>query len=58
MGSLLVFYLLYNELLTSVGYMTTSILSLISVYMINTIRVVMRIQSSIHTLKLEMMNYL
>ena len=58
MGSLWVFYLLYNELLTSVGYMTTSILSLISVHMINTIRVVMRIQSSIHTVKLEMMNYL
>ena len=48
-----VFYLLYNEILTSVGYMTTSILSLILVYMINRIRVVMRIESSIDRLKLD-----
>ena len=48
-----VFYVLYNEILTSVGYMTTSILSCILVCMINRIHVVMSIQSSIDTLKLE-----
>ena len=48
-----VFYLLYNEILTSVGYMTTSILSFILVCMINEIHVVMRIQSPIHALKVE-----
>ena len=41
-------------MLTSVGYMTTSILSsFILVCMINKIHVVMSMQSSIDTLKLE-----
>ena len=44
-----VFYLLYNEILTSVGYITTSILSFILVCMINKIHVVMSLQSSIDT---------
>ena len=48
-----VFYLLHNGILTSVGYMTTSILSFILVCMINRIDVVMSTQPSIHTLKLE-----
>ena len=45
--------LLYDEILTSVGYTTTSILSCVLVRMINIIHVVMSIQSSIDTLKLE-----
>jgi len=48
-----VFNLLHNEILTSVGYMTTSIFSCVVVCMINIIYVVMSIQSSIDTLKLE-----
>ena len=48
-----VFYLLYNEILTSVGSITTSILSFILVFMVNRIHVVMSIQSSIDALKLE-----
>ena len=42
-----VFYLLLNEILTSVGYMTTSILSCILVCVTNRIHVVMSIQSSL-----------
>ena len=48
-----VFNLLYNEIVTSVGYMTTSILSCILVCTTNRIHVVMSIQASIYTLKLE-----
>ena len=48
-----VFNLLYNEILTSVGYMTTSILSCILVCMIDRIHVVSSIHSSIDTVKLE-----
>ena len=48
-----VFYLLYNEILTRVGYMTTSILSFMLVCMIDRIHVVMSIQASIDTLKVE-----
>ena len=48
-----VFYLLYTEKLISVGSVTTSVLSIILVYTINKIHVVMSIQSSIDTLKLE-----
>ena len=48
-----VFYLLYIEILTSVGYITTSILSFILVCMISRIHGVMGIQSSIDTLKWE-----
>ena len=44
-----VFYLLYNEILTSVGYMTTSIQKNVLICMINKIHVVMSIQSSIDT---------
>ena len=43
----------YNEILTSVCYMTASILSCILVCVINRIHVVMSIQSSIDTLNLE-----
>ena len=46
-------HLLYNEILISVGSMSTNILSFILVYMINKVHVVMSIQSSIDTLKLE-----
>ena len=48
-----VFNLLYNDILTSVGYMTTSILSCILVCMIDRIHVVLSIYSSIDTVKLE-----
>ena len=48
-----VFCLLYNEILTSVGYMTTSSLSCILVCMLHRTHVVMSIQSPIDTLKLE-----
>ena len=44
-----VFYSVYNEILTSVGYVTTCILSFILVCMVNRIDVVMSIQSSINT---------
>jgi len=47
-----VFYLLYNEILTSVGYMTVSILSFILVCIVDKIHV-MSIQSSIDTIKLK-----
>jgi len=47
-----VFYLLYDEILTSVGYMTTNILSFVFC-LIDKIHVVMSIQSSIDTLKVE-----
>ena len=40
---IVVLYLVYNEILTSVGYMTTSILSFILVYMIDKRHVVMSI---------------
>ena len=43
--------LLYNEILTSVGYMTTSILSCILVCMLNRIHVVMSVHSLIDTIK-------
>ena len=46
------FYLLYNEILTSVGYLTTNNLSCV-LCVINKIHVVMSVQSSIHTLRLE-----
>jgi len=48
-----VFNLLYSDILTSVGYMTTSILTCMLVCMINRIHVVLSIQSSIDTSKLE-----
>ena len=48
-----VFYVLYNEILTSAGCMTTSTLSLILVCMISRIHGVMSIQSSLDTLKWE-----
>jgi len=48
-----VVYLSNNEVLTHVGYITTSILSCILVCMINRIHAVMSIQSSTDTLKLE-----
>ena len=53
-----VFNLLYNEISTSVGCMTTRILSCMLVCMINRRHVIMSIQSSINTLKLDRMNYL
>jgi len=48
-----VFNLFNNEILASVGYMPTSVVSCILVCMINRKHVVMRVQSSIDTLKLE-----
>ena len=48
-----VFYSLYNEIVTSIGYMTASILSSILVCAINKIHVVMNFQPIIGKSKLE-----
>lgn len=45
--------LIYNEILTGIGYMITSVLSCVLLCMINRMHVIMSIQSSIDTLKLE-----